>query len=122
MKYLHTDAAPAAVGPYSQGILAGKTVYVSGQLPLRDGELKTNVAEAAAASLANVLSIVSSAGGKKENIVKCVVFITDMDDFKEMNEAYAQFFGSHKPARSCIEVSRLPKDAVLEIEAIAVLD
>ena len=122
MKYLHTDAAPAAVGPYSQGILAGKTVYVSGQLPLRDGELKTNITEAAAASLDNVLSIVSSAGGKKENIVKCVVFITDMDDFKEMNEAYAQFFGSHKPARSCIEVSRLPKDAVLEIEAIAVLD
>ena len=122
MKYLHTDAAPTAVGPYSQGILAGKTVYVSGQLPLRDGELKTNTTEAAAASLANVLSIVSSAGGKKENIVKCVVFITDMDDFKEMNEAYAQFFGSHKPARSCIEVNRLPKDAVLEIEAIAVLD
>ena len=57
-----------------------------------------------------------------ENLVKCVVFITDMNDFKEMNEAYARFFGGHKPARSCIEVSRLPKDAVLEIEAIAVLD
>ena len=122
MKYLQTDSAPAAAGPYSQGILAGKTVYVSGQLPVRDGELKTNISEAAAASLANVLSIVSSAGGSKENIVKCVVFITDMDDFKEMNEAYAQFFGQHKPARSCIEVSRLPKGAVLEIEAIAVLD
>ena len=100
MKYLQTEAAPAAVGPYSQCILAGKTIYVSGQLPIKDGELQTNITEAATASLNNVFSIVSSAGGKKENIVKCLVFITDMNDFKEMNEAYARFFGSHKPARS----------------------
>jgi 2-iminobutanoate/2-iminopropanoate deaminase len=122
MKYLQTEAAPAAVGPYSQGILGGKTIYVSGQLPMKDGQLQTNITEATTASLNHVLAIVQSGGGKKENIVKCVVFINDMNDFKEMNEAYDRFFGGHKPARSCIEVSRLPKDAVLEIEAIAVLD
>lgn len=122
MKYIHTDAAPPAVGPYSQGILTGKTIYVSGQLPVMDGVLQTSVDKATAASLANVLSIIQTEGGKKENIVKCVVFLTDMNDFKAMNEAYALYFGEHKPARSCVEVMSLPKDAVLEIEAVAVLD
>ncbi len=122
MKYVHTDAAPAAVGPYSQGILAGKTIYVSGQLPVKDGALQTSIDAATTASLNNVLSIIQAEGGKKESIAKCVVFLTDMNDFKVMNEAYARFFGDHKPARSCIEVVSLPKDAVLEIEAIAVVD
>lgn len=122
MKYIHSDAAPAAVGPYSQGILAGRTIYVSGQLPVMNGVLQTSIDKATAASLANVLSIIQTEGGKKENIVKCVVFLTDMNDFKAMNEAYARFFGEHKPARSCIEVMSLPKDAVLEIEAVAVVD
>ena len=122
MKYIHSDAAPAAVGSYSQGILTGKTIYISGQLPVMDGVLQTSVDKATAASLANVLSIIQTEGGKKEKIVKCVVFLTDMNDFKAMNEAYARFFGEHKPARSCIEVMGLPKDAVLEIEAVAVLD
>ena len=122
MKYIHTDAAPAAIGPYSQGILAGKTIYISGQLPLMQGELQTSIDKATAASLANVLSIIQAQGGKKENIAKCVVFLTDMKDFSVMNEAYARFFGEHKPARSCVEVVSLPKNAVLEIEAVAVLD
>lgn len=122
MKYLHTDDAPAAVGPYSQGIMAGKTIYVSGQLPVKGGVLQTDVTDATIASLNNIQSIVSSAGGGKENIVKCAVFIENMSNFSEMNEAYAKFFGSHKPARSCVEVSRLPKGAILEIEAIAVID
>lgn len=121
MKYVHTDSAPAAVGPYSQGILAGKTIYISGQLPIMDGQLQASIDTATTASLSNVLYIIQAEGGKKENIVKCVVFLTDMNDFKAMNEAYARFFGEHKPARSCIEVNRLPKDAVLEIEAIAVI-
>lgn len=121
MKYVHTDSAPAAVGPYSQGILAGKTIYISGQLPIMDSQLQTSIDTATTASLSNVLYIIQAEGGKKENIVKCVVFLTDMNDFKAMNEAYARFFGEHKPARSCIEVNRLPKDAVLEIEAIAVI-
>ena len=121
MKFLHTEKAPAAVGPYSQGIHAGTTIYVSGQLPAKDGQLLTDFGQAATASLENVLSIIKSGGGTKESIVKCVVFITDMEKFGQVNEAYAAFFGDHKPARSCVEVSRLPKDAVLEIEAIAVI-
>ena len=122
MQYIHTDAAPAAIGPYSQGILTGKTIYVSGQLPVMNGELQISIDKATAASLGNVLSVIQAEGGKKENIVKCVVFLTDMNDFSAMNEAYARFFGEHKPARSCVEVMSLPKDAVLEIEAIAVVD
>lgn len=121
MKFLSTDKAPAAVGPYSQGILAGKTIYVSGQLPARDGALKTDFGEATSAALDNVLAVVRAAGGDRDRIVKCVVFITDMSAFAAMNEAYAAFFGGHRPARSCVEVSRLPKGAVLEIEAVAVL-
>ena len=121
MKYLKTDAAPAAAGPYSQGICAGRTIYVSGQLPLKDGVLAPNITEATNASLNHVVSIAKAGGGKKEDIVKCLVFITDMNDFQEMNAAYAHFFGEHKPARSCIQVAGLPKGAVLEIEAIAVL-
>lgn len=122
MKTIHTDLAPAAIGPYSQGILAGRTLYVSGQLPLAGGELLTQAGEAASASLHNVLAIVEAGGGTRQSIAKCVVFLTDMKDFAAMNEAYARFFGDHKPARSCIQVGGLPKGAVLEIEAVAVLD
>lgn len=120
MRFLKTDGAPAAVGPYSQGLEAGGTVYVSGQLPSREGALLTDVAEATAAALDNVLAVVRAAGGDRESIVKCVVFLTDMGDFDAMNRAYSAFFRDHRPARSCIEVRRLPKNAVLEIEAVAV--
>jgi 2-iminobutanoate/2-iminopropanoate deaminase len=122
MKFLHTDKAPAAVGPYSQGVHSCRAIYVSGQLPVKDSQMQTDFAKATTASLENILSIISAGGGSKENIVKCVIFLTDMDKFSQVNEAYAAFFGEHKPARSCVEVSRLPKDAVLEIEAIAMLE
>lgn len=122
MKFLHTEKAPAAVGPYSQGVHNHGVIYVSGQLPIKDGKQLTDFHDATTASLENVLSIINAGGGTKENIVKCVVFITDMDKFSQVNEAYTAFFGEHKPARSCVEVSRLPKDAVLEIEAIAMLE
>ena len=119
MNFLHTEKAPAAVGPYSQGVNSHNTIYVSGQLPVKDGQMMTNFKEATTASLENVLSIIAAGGGTKQSIVKCVVFITDMDKFPEVNEAYAAFFGEHKPARSCVEVNRLPKNAILEIEAVA---
>lgn len=122
MDTLHTQQAPAAIGPYSQGIRAGNTLYVSGQLPAVDGVLQTDYKQAALASLNNVLAIVKAGGGKKESIVKCLVFIRDMAQFTYMNEGYAEFFGDHRPARSCIAVSGLPKDAILEIEAVAVVE
>lgn len=121
MKFLHTDKAPAAIGPYSQGVGSHSTIYVSGQLPVKNGEMMTSFGEAATAALENVVSIIIAGGGTKESIVKCVVFITDMGKFSEVNEAYAAFFGEHKPARSCVEVNRLPKDAILEIEAVATI-
>lgn len=121
MKFLHTEKAPAAIGPYSQGVKKGGTIYVSGQLPIGGGEMKSDPAEAAKAALENVLAIVEAGGGKKQDIVKCVVFATDMEHFQAINGVYAAFFGEHKPARSFIQVARLPKDAVLEIEAVAVV-
>lgn len=119
MKFLHTDKAPAAIGPYSQGVKAGKTLYTSGQLPYVGGELETDPALATRASLDNVLHIVKAGGGSKESIVKCVIYATDVAHFEQINAAYAAFFGEHKPARSFVEVSALAKGAVLEIEAIA---
>lgn len=121
MKFLVSDQAPAAIGPYSQGVLANGAIYVSGQLPMKDGVLLTDPGAAAAAALENVLHVVKAGGGSKENIVKCLVFARDMAHFAEINAAYAAFFGDHKPARSFIQVGGLPKDAVLEIECVAVV-
>ncbi len=124
LEFLNTEKAPAAIGPYSQGTKAGNTLYISGQLPIdmETGELVLdNVEKAAKASLDNVLAIVEAGGGKLEDIAKVVVFIKDMNDFGAVNVVYADFFGDHKPARACVEVARLPKDAPIEIEAIAVI-
>ncbi|MBN2268776.1 MAG: RidA family protein [Acholeplasmataceae bacterium] len=125
MKKIHTPKAPAAVGPYSQGILAGQTLYVSGQLPFVAETMtliSPEVKDQTKKSLENILSIVEAAGFKKEDIVKCTVYMKDLSKFSEMNEAYQQFFQDHKPARVAVEVSRLPKDVDVEIDAIAVKD
>ena len=117
---LHTDDAPAAVGPYSQGIAAGRLVFTSGQLPMRGGVLITDdVAEAARASLENVSAILEAAHATLADVVKVTIFLKDMNDFAAVNAAYGEFFPKPYPARSCIEVARLPLDAVLEIEALA---
>jgi 2-iminobutanoate/2-iminopropanoate deaminase len=117
---LHTDDAPAAVGPYSQGISAGRLVFTSGQLPMRAGVLITDdVAEAARASLENVSAILEAAHATLADVVKVTIFLKDMNDFAAVNAAYGEFFPKPYPARSCIEVARLPLDAVLEIEALA---
>ena len=117
---LHTDDAPAAVGPYSQGISAGRLVFTSGQLPMRDGVLITDdPAEAARASLENVSSILEAAHAVLADVVKVTIFLKDMNDFAAVNAAYGEFFPKPYPARSCIEVARLPLDAILEIEALA---
>ncbi len=117
---LHTDDAPAAVGPYSQGISAGRLVFTSGQLPMKNGVLITDdVAEAARASLENVVAILKVGHATLSDVVKVTIFLKDMDDFSAVNAVYGEFFPQPYPVRSCIEVGRLPLDAILEIEAIA---
>ena len=120
-KVISTKKAPAAVGPYVQAVQKGNMLYASGQLGLitETGELPKGVEAQTSQSLKNVQAILDEAGFAKEDIVKTTVFITDMEDFAAVNRIYADFFGEAKPARSCVEVSRLPKDGVVEIEVIA---
>ena len=116
--------APAAIGPYSQAIKAGDFVFVSGQIPIEpdSGTLITDdIQKATRQVLTNIREILIAAGSTLENIVKATIFLTDMNDFQQVNEAYAEFFPHEPPARACIEVSRLPKDAIIEIEAVALL-
>ncbi|SCZ77191.1 Rid family detoxifying hydrolase [Acidaminobacter hydrogenoformans] len=120
-KVIATEKAPGAVGPYSQGMNAGPFIYVSGQLPINSatGEHYTEIEQAAKQSLSNCLAIVEAGGGTLETIVKVEIFIRDMSLFSRMNAVYAEFFGDHKPARAAVEVSKLPLDAVIEIQMIA---
>jgi 2-iminobutanoate/2-iminopropanoate deaminase len=117
---LETAAAPAAVGPYSQGIAVGRLVFTSGQLPMADGELVTDdVAAAARASLANVAAVLEAGHATLADVVKVTVYLQDMNDFAAVNAVYGEFFPAPYPARSCVQVARLPLDAPVEIEAIA---
>ncbi len=120
---ISTSKAPAAIGPYSQGIKLGDMVFTSGQLPVNPatGELVTEIKEATKQSLENVKAVLEQAGSGLDKVVKVVVFIKDMNDFVPMNEVYAEYFKENPPARSCVEVARLPKDAPIEIEAIATI-
>ncbi|MGF1684655.1 RidA family protein [Photobacterium minamisatsumaniensis] len=122
MKTINTANAPAAVGPYVQAKLIGNMLITSGQLPLnpKTGTMPETVEEQAKQSLANVDAIVTEAGMTKASIVKATVFVKDLNDFTAVNEVYADFFGDNCPARSCVEVARLPLDAKVEIEVIAV--
>ena len=118
-----TNDAPLAVGPYSQGIRAGGFAFTSGQLPATlSGEvISHDVAEATRRSLENMKAVLNAAGTGMRDVVKVTVFLADMADFAEMNEAYAEFFSEPFPARSCIQVAALPLGARVEIEAIASL-
>ena len=118
----HTDKAPAAIGPYSQAIQAGDLLMTSGQLGVdpATGELPDGVQAQTEQSLKNVSAILEASGFKKTDVVKTTVFIKNMNDFAAVNQIYAAFFGDHKPARSCVEVARLPKDGLVEIEVTAV--
>ena len=119
---LATEQAPAAIGPYSQGIAAGETVYVSGQLPLdpATGAFPEGIAAQTAQSLKNIQAILAQQGMTLANVVKTTVFLADINDFAEMNKVYGEFFTQPYPARSAVQVARLPKDAAVEIECIAV--
>lgn len=123
---IHTDKAPAAIGPYVQAVDLGNLVFTSGQIPVnpQTGEIPTDIAQQARQSLENIKAILKQAGLGVKDIVKTTVFVKDLKDFATVNAEYEAFFKAHHhssfPARSCVEVARLPKDVGLEIEAIAV--
>ena len=123
MKAFNTDKAPAAVGPYVQAIGTEQFVFTSGQLSLNpeNGELITEISAAARQSLENVKAILEEAGSSMDKVVKCNVYLADINDFAAVNEVYKEFFTDHKPARSAVQVGALPLGGVVEIEAIATL-
>ncbi len=120
-KAIQSNEAPAAIGPYSQAITAGGMIYVSGMLGIdpADGNLKATVAEQAEQALKNLSAVLKEAGTDMGSVVKTTVFLTDMGAFAAVNESYARYFSAPFPARSCVQVSALPKGGLFEIEAIA---
>ncbi len=125
LQAVSTDKAPAAIGPYSQAIIANGFIFCSGQIPLipETGELRSgSVGEQTIQVLENLKAVLESQGAGLDNVVKTTVYLKSMDDFQEMNSVYADYFKVTKPARATVEVSRLPKDVSVEIDAIAALD
>ena len=124
MQIITTDKAPGAIGPYSQGYVANGFVYTSGQIPVvpQTGEIPEGISAQTEQSCRNVGAILAAAGVGFENVIKTTVFLSDMNNFAAMNSVYATFFTEGCPARSAVEVARLPKDALVEIECIAVLN
>ncbi|MCR8659650.1 RidA family protein [Paenibacillus endoradicis] len=122
-KAIHTEQAPQAIGPYSQAVQVGNLLFTSGQLGMDpvNNIFPATTAEQAKQSLENVKAIVETAGGTMSDIIKTTVFLKDMNDFASVNEVYASFFEQPYPARSAVEVARLPKDALVEIEVIVQL-
>ena len=123
MKIISTPLAPEAIGPYSQAIEANGTLYISGQIPLNPETMNIisdNITEQTHQCLKNIDAILHAAGYTLNHVVKCGIFLNDMTDFSEVNEIYGQYFNEQKPARSCVQVARLPRDVKIEIEAIAV--
>jgi 2-iminobutanoate/2-iminopropanoate deaminase len=121
MEFINTAKAPKAIGPYSQGVKVGNVLYISGQIPFVP-ETMTLVADDIQSqtrqSLENIRQIALEAGFNITDIVKCTVYLKDMNQFSLMNEVYQEFFSNHKPARAAVEVARLPKDVSIEIDAI----
>lgn len=123
-KIISTSNAPGAIGPYSQAVVAGGFVFVSGQIPTdpQTGEfVSQNIAEQTEQVLKNLQAVLEAAGSGLENVVKTGVFLADMNDFAAMNEVYARYFTAQFPARATVQAGRLPKDARVEIDAVAVL-
>ncbi len=120
-RIIQSKNAPAAIGPYSQAIMAGGLLYTSGQLGLDPdtGALPETIEEQTKQSLKNIQAILEEAGLQKTDVIKTVVFLKNMSDFAVVNGIYADFFGEHKPARSCVEVTQLPKGGLVEIEVVA---
>ncbi len=124
-KVVSTDAAPKAIGPYSQAIRAGNLLFISGQVPLdpKTGNLVgADIKMQTKQCLENMKGILAATGASLANVVKTTVFLKSMDHFGEMNHVYQQYFTGDAPARSTVEVGRLPKDALVEIESVAIID
>lgn len=122
---INSKNAPAAIGPYSQAVKVGNFLFTSGQIPLvpETGELVTgDIRKATKRSLDNIKGILEQAGTGFDNVIKTVVFLKNINDFNAMNEVYGEYFVSNQPARSCVQVAKLPKDALVEIEVIALVD
>ncbi|MBU3216608.1 RidA family protein [Clostridium estertheticum] len=120
---INTNNAPAALGPYSQAVKVGNVLYTSGQLainPVTGEFINDDIKKATAQSLDNVKAILEEAGSSLDKVVKTLVFLKNMDDFAQMNEIYSKYFTTNPPARSCIQAGKLPKDALVEIEVIAI--
>jgi 2-iminobutanoate/2-iminopropanoate deaminase len=123
-KIISTEKAPAAIGPYSQAVSVGNMVYTSGQIaivPITGNIVEGGVEEQTKQVLENLKSVLEHAGSSLDKVVKTTVFIKNMGDFAKINEVYSKYFISDFPARSCVEVARLPKDVLIEVEAIAVI-
>lgn len=123
-KVVYTEQAPQAIGPYSQAITATGFLFISGQIPVNPATgdvISPNIKEQTKQSLANIKAILAAEGRTIADVVKTTIFIKDMNDFALVNEVYGSVFAENPPARSCVEVSRLPKDVLVEIEAIAVV-
>ena len=121
---IHTNNAPQAIGPYSQAVMANGTLYVSGQIPVVPATgaiVSDKVEDQARQVMENVKAVVEAAGLTLDNVVKTTVFIKNMDDFAVINGIYSEYFKENCPARACVEVARLPKDVLIEMEAIAVV-
>lgn len=125
LERVQTDSAPAAIGPYSQAMKLNDLVFTAGQIPLDPGSMELvggdDVAAQTGQVMENLRAILEASGAGLETVLKTTVFLVDMGDFAAMNEVYGRFFQDHRPARSTVEVSRLPKDARVEIDAIATL-
>ncbi|MBS8266963.1 RidA family protein [Mesobacillus boroniphilus] len=123
MNIVQTSNAPAAIGPYSQGVVVNNLFYSSGQIPLTpegvmvEGDIQAQTHQV----FKNLKAVLEAAGASLETVVKATVFIKNMDEFTQLNEIYAEYFNVHKPARSTVEVARLPKDALVEIEVVALV-
>lgn len=124
-KLIHSVDAPKAVGPYSHAVSAqgSEMIFLSGQIPFNPTTMQieaTDIRGQTQAVLKNLMLVLSASGVSLQNVVKTTVFLKDLNDFSSMNEEYQRFFGDHKPARTCVEVARLPRDVLVEIDAIAV--
>jgi 2-iminobutanoate/2-iminopropanoate deaminase len=122
MEIIFASNGPAPVGPYAHAVRSGNTVYISGQVPFdpASGELVgTNIAEQTRLAMQNLQSVLAAAGLSLNNLLKATVYLADFNDFAGFNTVYAEFLGNHKPARACVEVSKIAKGALLEIEAVA---
>lgn len=123
-KIVSTDKAPAAIGPYSQAVVINNMIYTSGQLPINPstGDMSADIISQTKQSLENVKAILTAEGLEMSKVIKTTVYLSDMNNFVAMNAIYQEYFAEPFPARSAVEVARLPKDALVEIEVIAVID